>query len=145
MFSTLTGHSPVYSTYWGQIKAVHFPAPQPCSSLLSSHPPPLYLLSGRLPRPAFRSRRSPCDSTNPPSAQSASVVAGPRRDRCGCRSIAVQPCCHSSRDSQTGPKMGCGLHGPPRSPDAESRPRGHTTRIQEAIIVLYGGFRRNTS
>ena len=51
------------------------------------------------------------------------AMAGPRRDRCGCRSIAVQPSRHRRRDSPTGPKTGC-LHGPPRIPDAESRPRG---------------------
>ena len=42
----------------------------------------------------------------------------------GRRSIAVQPSRHRRRDSPTGPKTGCRLHGPPRSPDAESRPRG---------------------
>ena len=52
------------------------------------------------------------------------AMAGPRRDRCGCRSIAVQPSRHRRRDSPTGPKTGCRLHGPPRIPDAESRPWG---------------------
>jgi hypothetical protein len=73
------------------------------------------------------------------------AVAGPRRDRCGCRSIAVQPSCHSRRDSPTGPKMGCRLHDPPRSPDAESRPRRtvfcgtlHLTAHEQRVTKLEG-------
>ena len=93
------------------------PAPQSCPAL-----PPRGLLAS-LPSCILAISQIILPPSQPPS--------WPSRDRCGltvaaaCNGLTVvQPSRHRRRNSPTGPKMGCRLHDPPHSPDAESRPRG---------------------